>query len=55
MRSLFAALCSDEVEVEVRCLMAYSLFTGTPLIAASHGPRRRAEVVKDAQERLLAT
>ena len=27
MRSLFAALCSDEDEVEVRCLMAYSLFT----------------------------
>jgi hypothetical protein len=33
--------------------MAYSLFTGTPPIAASHGRRRRAEVVKQAQARLL--
>jgi AcrR family transcriptional regulator len=55
MRSLFAAFCSGEDEVEVRCLMAYSLFTGTPLIAADHGGHPRADLVKRIQERLLET
>jgi AcrR family transcriptional regulator len=55
MRSLFAAFCANEDEVEVRCLMAYSLFTGTPLIAAGHGGYRRADLVKRIQERLLET
>jgi AcrR family transcriptional regulator len=55
MRSLFAAFCADEEEVEIRCLMAYSLFTGTPLIAAGHGGHRRADLVKRIQERLLET
>jgi AcrR family transcriptional regulator len=54
MRSLFGAFCPDEDEVEVRCLSAFSLFTGAPLIAADHGQRRRADLVKRAQERLLA-
>jgi len=53
MRSLFAALCSKEEEVEIRCLMAYALFTGTPLIAADHRGHRRADLVKRIQERLL--
>jgi AcrR family transcriptional regulator len=53
MRSLFGAFCADEDEAEVRCLIAFSLFTGTPSIAADHGPRRRADLVKLAQERLL--
>jgi AcrR family transcriptional regulator len=53
MRSLFADFCRDEDEVELRCLMAYSLFTGTPLIAADDGGQRRVDLVKRAQERLL--
>ena len=53
MRSLFGAFCPDEDEVEVRCLIAYSLFTGTPLIVADHGPRPRADLVELARERLL--
>jgi AcrR family transcriptional regulator len=46
MRSLFGALCSDEDEVEVRCLVFYSLWIGTHFIAADHGSRSRADVVK---------
>jgi AcrR family transcriptional regulator len=53
MRSLFGDFCPDEDEAEVRCLIAFSLFTGPPSIAADHGPRSRADVVKLAQERLL--
>jgi AcrR family transcriptional regulator len=55
MRSLFTAFCPDEEEVEVRCLTAFSLFTGTPLITADHGRHDRADLVKRAQERLLGT
>src|SRR4051794_36091154 len=38
-RSLFAAFCPDEDEVEVRCLVAMSLFIGSALIAANQGVR----------------
>jgi AcrR family transcriptional regulator len=54
MRSLFGDFCPDEDEVEVRCLLALSLFIGSPFIAADHGRRSRAEVVGMAQTRLLA-
>ena len=54
MRSLFAAFCPDDGEVEARCLLALSLFIGTRFIAADHGPRTRAEVVELALKRLLA-
>ena len=30
MRSLFGAFCPDEDEVEARCLLAFSLFIGSP-------------------------
>jgi AcrR family transcriptional regulator len=54
MRSLFGAFCPDEDEVEVRCLLALSLWLGNHFIAADNGPRSRAEVVELAQSRLLA-
>jgi AcrR family transcriptional regulator len=54
MRSLFGAFCPDEDEVEVRCLLALSLFIGSPFIAADHGARSRAEVLKLALTRLEA-
>jgi AcrR family transcriptional regulator len=54
MRSLFGAFCPDEEEVEVRCLLALSLFIGTRFIATDHGPRSRADVVELALKRLLA-
>jgi AcrR family transcriptional regulator len=54
MRSLFSAFCSDEDEVEVRCLLAMSLFTSGGLIAADHGARSRADVIELALRRLAA-
>jgi AcrR family transcriptional regulator len=53
MRSLFAELCPDEDEVEVRCTIAFSLFIGAPLMAADHGPRSRADVLEMTLSRLL--
>jgi hypothetical protein len=52
-RSLFGAFCPDEDEVEVRCMLAFSLFVGSPFVAADHGARSRADVIKLALERLL--
>jgi AcrR family transcriptional regulator len=46
MRSLFGAFCRDEVEVEARCMVFYSLWIGNHFIAADHGTRKRADVVK---------
>jgi AcrR family transcriptional regulator len=54
MRSLFGDFCPDEEEVEVRCLLSLSLFIGSPLLAADHGPRSRADIVKAALRRLEA-
>ena len=53
LRSLFEGFCADEDEVEVRCLIALSLFIGVPSIAADHGRRRRADVYRQAWERLV--
>jgi AcrR family transcriptional regulator len=53
LRSLFRGLCADEDEVELRCLIALGLFIGVPAIAADRGPRRRADLHKQAWERLV--
>ena len=45
MRSLFADFCSDEDDVEARCMLALSLFVGSRFIAAEHGARSRADVL----------
>jgi AcrR family transcriptional regulator len=52
MRSLFGAFCPDEDEVEARCIVAFSLFIGSPFVAADHGARSRADVVELALTRL---
>jgi AcrR family transcriptional regulator len=54
MRSLFGDFCPDEDDVEVRCFLVFSLFIGNHFIAADHGPRSRADVLKLALTRLLA-
>ena len=54
MRSLFRALCRDEDDVEARCLLAFSLWIGNHFIAADHGARSRAEVLRLALRRLEA-
>ncbi len=54
MRPLFRAFCRDEDEVEVRCMIAFSLFIGSRFVAADHGARSRADVLELALRRLLA-
>jgi AcrR family transcriptional regulator len=54
MRKLFGDLCPDAEEVEVRCLLAFSLFVGSHFIAADHGAYRRAEILQLTLKRLLA-
>jgi AcrR family transcriptional regulator len=54
MRSLFGDFCPDEDDVEVRCFLDFSLFIGNHFIAADHGARSRADVMKLALTRLLA-
>ena len=53
MRSLFAAFCRDESEIEARCLLVLSLLVASRLISANHGDRSRAEVIALAMTRLL--
>lgn len=50
MRSLFGAICEDDDDVEARCLLAFSLFIGSPFITADHDWRSRAEVLELALE-----
>ena len=52
MRSLFGAFCPDEDDVEARCLLAFSVFVASRLIAADHGQRRRADVLALALRKL---
>jgi AcrR family transcriptional regulator len=54
MRRLFREFCPDEDEVEARCMLAFSLWIGNHLIAADHGSRSRAEVMRLTLERLEA-
>jgi AcrR family transcriptional regulator len=48
MRALFADFCRDGEEVETRCLLAFSLFVGSPFIAVDHDGHSRADVVEHA-------
>ena len=54
MRSLFGAFCPDHDDVEARCMVLYSLWIGSHFIAADHGARSRADVLKLALRRLEA-
>lgn len=54
MRSLFSAFCPDEEEVEVRSLLAFSMFIGSHFIAAEHGARSRSDVLRLGLKRLMA-
>ncbi len=54
MRSLFGAFCADEDDVEARSMVFYSLWIGNHFIAADHGARSRADVLKHALRRLEA-
>jgi len=54
LRSLFGSFCPDEDDVEARCMVFYSLWIGNHFIAADHGARGRADVLKQALRRLGA-
>ncbi|NXY99438.1 TetR/AcrR family transcriptional regulator [Streptomyces sp. BR123] len=53
LRSLFRSFCPDEDEVELRCMIVFSLRIGSHFIAADHAGRSRAEVMRLARRRLL--
>ena len=53
LRSLFGAFCPED-DVEARCMVFYSLWIGSHFIAADHGARSRADVLKLALRRLEA-
>jgi AcrR family transcriptional regulator len=54
LRSLFGAFCPNRDDVEARCIVFYSLWIGSHFIAADHGSRSRADVLRLAMKRLLA-
>ena len=54
MRALFAEFCRDADDVEARCLLAFSLFIGSPFITADHDGRSRADVAQQALEQLAS-
>jgi AcrR family transcriptional regulator len=54
LRSLFGELFPDPGAVEVRCFVVMSLFIGNHHIAADHGRRTRAAVMKDTLRWLLS-
>ena len=54
MRSLFRGFCADEDDVEVRCMLAFSLWIGNHFITAKHGDRTRGQVMHLAQDHLLS-
>jgi AcrR family transcriptional regulator len=54
MRSLFGEFVPSRDDVEARCMVAFSLFIGSPFVAAEHDGRSRAEVVELALRRLEA-
>jgi AcrR family transcriptional regulator len=54
MRALFGAFCPDEDDVEVRCMLAFSLWIGNHFMAADHGARTRADVMELVLKRLEA-
>jgi AcrR family transcriptional regulator len=54
LRTLFGAFSADADDVEARCLVFYSLWIGSHFIAADHGARSRADVLKRALRQLGA-
>ncbi|MEU9299609.1 TetR/AcrR family transcriptional regulator [Streptomyces sp. NPDC048269] len=53
LRSLFGEFCHDEDDVEVRCMLTFSVRIGSYVVAADHGGRSRAEVMELTRNWLL--
>jgi AcrR family transcriptional regulator len=54
LRSQFRQFCADENDVEVRSMLAFSLFIGSYFIAARHREKTRSQVLGLAIDRLLS-
>jgi AcrR family transcriptional regulator len=54
LRAQFGAFCTDEEEVEVRAMLAFSVWIADHFVAADHGTRSRSHVLGLAMRRLLA-
>lgn len=53
LRSLFATFCPDPDDVEVRCMLTFSVRVGAYVVAADHPGRSRTDVLKLTGEWLL--
>lgn len=53
LRSLFATFCSDQADIEARCVLAFSLAIGNHFLAADHGTYSRPQALKLALGELL--
>lgn len=53
LRSLFGEFCTDAEDVEVRCMLTFSVRIGNHVVAADHGTRTRAEVMELTRRWLL--
>ncbi|WP_329377953.1 TetR/AcrR family transcriptional regulator [Streptomyces sp. NBC_01351] len=53
LRSLFGAFCPDPDDVEVRCMLTFSVRLGSYVVAADHGDHSRAEVMDLTKKWLL--
>jgi AcrR family transcriptional regulator len=53
LRSLFRSFCPDEDDVEVRCMVTFSVRIGAYFVAADHGDHSRAEVLELIRKWLL--
>jgi hypothetical protein len=51
LRSLFGAICPHQDEVEVRCLVVFSLWIANHFIACDHDAAQRADVLEPALRR----
>jgi AcrR family transcriptional regulator len=54
LRALFGTFCDDPDDVEVRCMLAFSLLIGNHFIAADHRKSSRADVLALTMRRILA-
>lgn len=54
LRTLLRPVCTDDEDLEARCLIAFSVAIADQLIAADHGPRSRADVRAEIRRQLFA-
>lgn len=52
LRTQFSTFCTDDDDIEARCLLAFSLAIGSHFLAADHGEHSRAVVVDLAMKHL---